>query len=471
MKNFICSNAYIIGILASFLLSVNSHAAKKQISLKGVIEQGIRKNSQEKIRRYQEEIEDLNWKDTFYSYWYPNMKLTLESDLMELYKISNGSEFDGRTRNTSIVPTNTIKFELGEYTLFNWGQEHLKFLNSKEKYGRKKESFKEKRRELKLQLIAEYFKLDKFINQRRAHEDQLRHSSFVYRLSREKARTNKISSAEFYKARIEYLRSQREYQASKVFVRNQEQVISSLTADDPKTNYETVDSIDFKKHRYPLQAAINKALSNNDHIEDLKAKMSIANRKQELARKESLPLPKIAVNLGTYTYGSYQDGAATSFETQENNTDVEVVATVSATWDILGGSGFFNHRDRERAVVERNMAHYEYYDFKRELELRIRSLYEKLEYYESLIKVGEVSSKNASKAFDSILESYIKGKSNFDDYRIALRESKESDVQYEEAKFNYLNLRLNLANLVGVDDFPGESFENIANKKLIKEKE
>ena len=71
---------------------------------------------------------------------------------------------------------------------------------------------------------------------------------------------------------------------------------------------------------------------------------------------------------------------------------------------------------------------------------------------------------NARKVFDKVIDNYISGKTRVTNVKQTLEELKLASVQYEATKYNHLVEKLNLAKLMGVDDFPGEKFERLVEK-------
>ena len=74
------------------------------------------------------------------------------------------------------------------------------------------------------------------------------------------------------------------------------------------------------------------------------------------------------------------------------------------------------------------------------------------------------------KSFDIILDNYLNGKTKYNDFHIALDEISKTRIYLETIKLNHLEKKLNLAKLIGLDDFPGENFEHLAIKTKAKGK-
>jgi len=68
------------------------------------------------------------------------------------------------------------------------------------------------------------------------------------------------------------------------------------------------------------------------------------------------------------------------------------------------------------------------------------------------------------KSFDTILENYLGGKTKYNDFHLALVELTETRILFEQTRLNHLKEKLTLAKLAGLEDFPGENFEQLATR-------
>ena len=66
------------------------------------------------------------------------------------------------------------------------------------------------------------------------------------------------------------------------------------------------------------------------------------------------------------------------------------------------------------------------------------------------------------KAFDTILENYLNGKTKYYDFHLILDELTTTKILFEQTKLQHLKEKLNLAKISGLEDFPGENFEQLA---------
>jgi outer membrane protein TolC len=88
--------------------------------------------------------------------------------------------------------------------------------------------------------------------------------------------------------------------------------------------------------------------------------------------------------------------------------------------------------------------------------------------YQNLHQVLEASVPNMQKTYDVILDNYIAGKADYYDFSRALEELINAKISLIETKFYHLRDKVLLAKTIGLEDFPGENFEDLALKKVKK---
>jgi len=161
--------------------SANLKNESKLISLKDVLEEGLRLNSLQQQRRFQSEILDINWSDDYKEFWFPQLNLTINSDETLVDNLYGDVDDNNGVAKT---PNGYVGLEIENYTVFNWGKDYLEYQNSKETYKRQKQILKEQRRALRFDIISNYFNLVRLKKIARANKNQLRQNSFIYRLAK-----------------------------------------------------------------------------------------------------------------------------------------------------------------------------------------------------------------------------------------------------------------------------------------------
>jgi outer membrane protein TolC len=445
--------------------SFNFNDKVVSITLNGAIEQGLRENYNEQQRAFENKILELNWTDSKQEFWYPQISLQLTSSSQRVGRIRNGEKTGG---TTSPYPTGSLAFVIEDYTVFNWGKDYLTFLNSKETYLRGKQQLKEQKRVLKHSIIQTYFQTIMYKKISEIKKEQLRHTSFIYSMNREKVTLKKISKREYYQARAEYLRSQSEYFAAKRNAGTSDEALAVLLKDPVGTRYIFRERLKYIPMKTTFDEANKYAVKENANIKDAKVAVHLAKRSHDIVRRENLPLPKFSVNLGAYTHSFSTSSYTNEYETNANNSNIELVASISATWALTGKNGLFNTRKTTLSYTAKELAEKRLEQAKHESQSSVRSKYHSLVNFQNEIKILEARTTTLQKLFDVVLDDYLKKRTDFQDFRLALIEQSASDVAYETIKYLHLVKKLELAETMGLEDFPGQNFEKLALKEKMK---
>ncbi|MGK0367915.1 MAG: outer membrane protein TolC, partial [Thermoproteota archaeon] len=313
-------------------------------------------------------------------------------------------------------------------------------------------------------LIAQYFNLVRYKKIKTHRREQLKQTSFIHRLARQKLSMRKISRQEYYQTRAEYLRAQSLYQEAQEESIAQDETLANLLGDDLKSTYKPSEQLKFIGLNTSKKEALTLALRQSATYKQAKSDMENANRTFQKTIKESLPLPEVKLNLGAYKTSFSKGGSYTQFENPNGDRDVEIVASVNLTWNIIGEGGAFNSRHRKRAYLEKRINEEKFFNSKRKIEVGVYTILRRIRFLERKSEVSESQLKNSRNAFDATLDNYMSGKTRFSDLKIALDRSIEAYVNFEDSKYEHLIRKLELAERMGIEDFPGANFENLAQR-------
>lgn len=443
----------------------------KPLKLNDVIEQGLRQNPEQEIRRYQDSILEVDWKDTHQAFWLPNLKLELQTTPQRL-----GSMKRADNARTSNMPSGALALRIEDYTVFNWGKDHLLYLNSQATYRRQKARLAEERRELRQQLIIQFFDLLQLKERERLTGDQLRHASFIYRLNREKVAVNRVTRQEYYQARAEYLRAQTEFHQARLDAQVSEEQMAYLIQDPPGTRYILNDEITSTPLKMTLEEAQRLAQENNPGVLTSEQQLGNAQRLYDLTLRENLPLPRISVDLGAWRtrFGPslnttrYGRGTVTDPTIDASGNQIELIASVNATWSIVGPGGLLNLRKTERSQLSQNLAYRQLDQASAQMQSNLRELFKRVQHWQNQLKILEARTPTLQRNFDTIMENYMNGKTSFVDFKLALEEMTEASQLLEFTKFAHARDKILLAREIGIEDFPGENFENLTTERRRK---
>ncbi len=437
----------------------------KKISLNEIIEQGLRENFDQHVREFSTATVQIDIQDTKSEFWVPKLKLELITAPQKIATLRKGSK---NTSPTTKEPSGSFGLKFEDYTVFNWGKDFLQYKNDIASLEREKDSLKEQKREFKLDLIKSYFKLYTIKEIQKIYRAQLQKASFVYRLNREKVVLKKISKQDYYQSRSEYFRAQTEYYESQKSSGSMDEEMTRILSERAGTRYIPEDLLDFKEISLPIKEALNLAVKNNPEILDIKTNLNNAKRDYEIKLKENLPLPKITVGLGTWAHHFQNGQSSTQYETSSGNSNIELVATINASWPLTGSGGILNTRSTRRSLIQSKKFEKSLDGKIHTVQSLIRDYYQRILNFEDQIKFLNERSKNIEKTLDIIIDNYLLKKAAFTAFSSILIEFKNAKIDYLNALYNHLELKIELSKLLGLENFPGESFENLGKKRIIQ---
>lgn len=433
------------------------------LDLRSVIEEGFRRNAFEQMRTHQKEQIELNKTDVWQEFWLPTVSLDLQTSNHLIDRFHRSSQHVPGM-GAQDAPNGSLGLVIEEYTLFNWGRDYLSYLNQKQTLNRSSQQLLEARRRLKFSLIGQYFNLIRVKEVLRILQEQLRQTSFIHRLAREKLQLRKIRAQEYYQTRSEYLRSQTDYQQGLFNVGTEEEKMANLLGDEYQGAYRSVEQLKYASLNTSMDEALRMSLDSSVEYRNAKLSYDTSSRTYEKTLKDNLPLPKFSFNLGTYQTAFGPNGSAWSYQTDAGSRNIELVAAIDMRWTIIGEGGLFNSRDNQQAFLNKRISEINYFNTKREVEVRVRTIYKNLRFLEQKVEIAQFQHKNAQSNYDSVLDNYMAGKADYADIKLAVDNLVNSHVNSENVKYEHLLKKLELADLMGLEDFPGENFESLAVK-------
>jgi outer membrane protein TolC len=438
-------------------------AIYKNLYLNDVIEQGLRKNYDQNIREQTTQFNEIQFSGVKRAFWVPELKLTLTTVDQRISTLKS-STTPPATQNPTI-PTGAFGLILGNYTVFNWGKDYSLYLNNKTSYERNQKILDETKREFRLNLISQFFSLMSTKNIEKYNQEQLKHASFIYRLNKEKIAIGKISRQDYYQSRSEYLRSQGEYHSAKVATDIQDENMSYTIADSVGTKYIIGENLVYKRLKIDLEECILLAEKNNPSILNSKTALENAIRTYDIALKENMPLPKFSVNLGAFSKNFGPTTNRTTYENYGGGRNIELVASINASWSLTGTDGLFNSDKLAKSWINKEIGGKDLEKNNHLARSLIRQTFNNILSYQNQILIHEAQIPSLQKTFDIVLENYLNNKTKYNDLHLVLVELTQAKILLEETKLLHLKEKIALAKYAGIEDLPGENFDKIAGKK------
>ncbi len=435
----------------------------KILDLRSVIEEGFRRNPFERIRHLQREQIDLSKTNLFQDFWLPTVSLDLQTSNHRIDRFRSSS-LSTPSMGAQDAPNGSLGLVIDEYTLFNWGRDYLGYLNQKETLSRENQKIQEAHRRLKFSLITQYFNLIRVKEILRILQEQVRQTSFIHRLAKEKLQLRKILPQEYYQTRSEYLRAQTQYQQGLFEAGIEEEKMANLLGDEYRGSYRSVEQLKFLSINTSLEEALKSSQESSVDYRNAKLAYDNASRSYEKSLKDNLPLPKFSFNLGTYSTNFDPNGTNWNYQTTPGNRNIELVASINMKWTLLGDGGPFNSRTNKQAFLNQRISEINFFNTRRELDVKIRTIYKTIRFLEQKVNISQYQHKNAQSNYDSVLDSYMSNKADYADIKLAIDNLVNSHVNTENVKYEHLTKKLELADYMGLEDFPGENFESLAVK-------
>ncbi len=435
-------------------------ANARLLELRAVIEESLRLNPDERVRTNLNARYDLLKQDVREDFWFP--RVSLEMDVSNhrydrIYTSSQAATGDGY----ETAPGGAVGVRVRDYTFFNWGRDYLKYQNDQQGLARDVQRLTEARRGLRFQAIRQFFNLVRYREFVKIKREQLRQASFIHRLAREKLQLRKIPAMEYYQTRAEFLRAQTEYQQSLFEAGQEEERMANVLGDDYHPAYRTQEQLKYLPVGITADEALKFAMETSPPLRDARTAFDLTNRTYEKTLKDNLPLPRFSMDLGTWQQQFGPDGNSWGRSTNTGR-NVEMVAAVNMSWTLFGEGGLFNNRVNKQAYLDKRIAEIRFYDAKRRLDVKIRTLLRTITYLEQKVTISDYQEKNARSNFDSTLDHYTSGRTTFPQIKLALDNWILSEMNTETVKYDHLRRKLQLAETVGLDDLPGASFDTLA---------
>ena len=434
----------------------------KHLSLQEAVSQGLLKNENEKIRNTMEDVLDLNYADQRDKFWWPEIKIKALTNPQRIGVLSSSPNNSTRPDK---FPKGSFGLTIENYTIFNWGRDYLGFLNIKEDYKRDKEDLKIKRDELEKDIITTYFNLLTLKKLAKISKKGLRFSSFIYRLNRERLNFKKITEQEFLESRSHYLELQELFQESFHNARSFNNSLASLLGDSPGTIYVLKSDLVFKKVDTPLENALKLSFESNPDLRKARSILKNSQREYEKSFRDNLPLPKISLNLGSYHYFFGKKESVIKYQTESGNSNIDMVATLNASWGLLGEGGFFNQRTLKKKELNQSVAYQKLRHQEKQLKRGLSKSYERLLFLQKMIPLLKAQVKNCDKTFGETLENYRQGKTQLIQFKKSLDRLISTQKKLELYLNEHLQRKFNLASLIGIPFIPGENISLLSKNK------
>jgi len=456
-------NSYSNDIFVSKSLNWNPDK-KEYLTLADAVDQSINLNFQEKERKYTKEILEIDYKNKHDAFWYPKISFEVNADPYSIFRLKNG---DVNPNGITKTPNGSLGINLGDYTLFNWGKDYLIYQNDKDIFKRDTVILSEKQRQLKHLVILRYYQLAQKLKISKYYKFMVQQSSFVYRFNKERAIANKIQKLEYFQAKSLYLSAQENYHQARQELKAASFELAKLIIDKSDKILTPLNDIQFFPIAYNIEHLQEIAEANNENILNTKLNIKTTKREYQKEVRNNLPLPKITLNLGAYKHHFAANSSRTHYQTGPSQSSVDLVATINASWTIMGENGLFNKRTLRKSHLNHIVEKTKLKNFRHSIKTSVKKFFNDLKYLSRLIKISKTKLKTNKNQYDIIFNQYTKKQTTFINYQDALVSYINEQVNMTNYLISYISTKISIASAIGTVNLPNENF--IKNTIELKE--
>jgi outer membrane protein TolC len=377
-------------------------------------------------------------------YFYPDLNMTIEVSNHNLLK--------------NDAPSQNFKIGLEKYTIFNWGKDKRAYLSAIKEYETQKALIDQEGHTLRYQGLGLYFKIIAAHQKLSAYDQKIGHASYLYRFNRERRGQGNVSDVDYYRTRDKFLEAQSDQRNAQIELYHlSEELSKMLNEQENDINYITESNIGVTPLTLDLESYYEIAKINNKNIMAMDAAVAKLTNDYESTLMDSLFLPKIDLGLAFYRWS----GGPSNNEYFDKP---KLEVAINATWQLFGGKGFFNSKVNNQISLNRKVVQHQLNDYQLAIKRAIQQLMTKITGHQDNIDLQDSKGLNSKTYFDTALRDYVKGQLDLNTLIVARDGMREDRIDITDSHLEQILLKMQLAELLGLSNLPGDPFENLAIK-------
>jgi outer membrane protein TolC len=454
----------VIWLLALLIVTPLYPAAStpeiEELNMATAIAKAMKNNPTLYTRRLNQELFEISYANAWAQMWVPSISLQASSGVSYGMAQLPGSAADAS--NTSLsrgTPTSGLALTMGEYTIFNFGRDRDTYDVTRLEYERSLQSIVEIERLVRFQVIQGVFNLKTQGDLLEASQRSVDAAQAIYDLVRSRIPLGKATERDLSSVEVDLLN------ARAVLVQNQANFSQALwdlnvvLGDTVGTRYRLKTDIKYIKFRMGVEDVVAALKTNSPTVREAKKNLEQRRAEQRLAEKNALPLPTIkfsGVSVGYTTGATGTTPVRTTTAADSGNINVSAAMTLSIP--LVGDGGFLFARTLRAAEVNTEIAEIALRNAANTTEASAQTLYANIRRAESEIEINEKLFKESTRVFESSLQA-LQSRQAFNrlDIKNALEQLRTAELSLTSSILEHYNLKLQLANLIGVDRFPEEN--------------
>jgi outer membrane protein TolC len=448
--------------IAYFATEAHSDSSVRKLSLNQAVELAFKKNKQFRAESIYMEQAKLGYRSSWEEMFLPNITLNLQGGSQRtIHQLSGTPSYDFGTEAYSHGrPAWSLGLNLGSYTLFNFWKDYTFYQLEKKNYERSIEQFSEAKRRIRFQVISQYFRLKTEMENLQAARRSMTLAQTILTLTETRMRLGNGSEREIASSKMDYLYARNVYLATFDNVRQETWEMNFLLGDALGVRYQLTTPLRYRRLQLTTAQAFQFYSQYAPNIRDIKLSLLTAEKQYELSLKGRYPLPMVTLSGVSVTYTDTFYGNSRDVGTRDSvfSGNLDIGASVGVTWPIFGPGGLFGRRAVQQSGMGQELAQLRYDEVLERGKTSIFSLVGRIKDQEERVSILEETFEHSAKILESMMGEIGSGDASRLELRDAIVQARESEFNYKGGILSHLESKLQLAELIGVDELPGDPF-------------
>ena len=445
-------------LLICLFPALSSKAANQSLSLKQALQIAYKQNLDLVLANYDYEVNSINYRNEWRNFFLPKINLTLESTTaltMGAYPGTPASSTlpDGRSTG---YPTGlngaAATLSLGEYTVFNFFKDRIRYDIARLTYTRNTQKLTEIKRNITFAIIAKYFEARLNQEKLQAAEKSLQIAKSIVRLVRSRVALGQATETELSSIQVDTNTAALQVNTLQSELETKLLDLNAALNQNSSERFVLTTPLTYTPMKLSFAEAFSWFKENSPTMRDAKLGLESARGALEIAEKDLMPLPKVTLTGQAVTYGNRYGGGGTSYLPSTDPIDLRAV--VSLTLPILGPGGLFNKDNLRVTQIGLDQNEVRMQQTLIANEISIRASVFQLQQLEDRLKTQKENLMESASLLEKTMNTTAGQKTNRLELRDALDRARSIELEYLQAIFSYVQAKNSFYNLIGKDMDP-----------------
>ena len=286
--------------LSGICWGATTPGAPAPLTLDAAIHKAYADNRTIQQRRLTFETSKLNYFDAWDLMFLPSVNLQLKSTSdFTMGRLPFGTTPASQAGDASAAhgfPAGAISLNLGQYTLFNFWRDQIVYEQAKLNYERERERVGEVERQVRFQIITEYFRLKTEQEKLEAARRSVAISESIVNLVKSRVRIGKATESDVSSSNVDLLTAKSLFNDQERTVTTEQRNLNILLGDPVDSRYLLKSELQYVHLSIGYDDALKIYFDNSPSIKDQRLALKVGDYGLELAEKQRLPLPTVTVS-------------------------------------------------------------------------------------------------------------------------------------------------------------------------------